>query len=169
MTLLLISEGQQELRRQKVLKVKVLVAQSCPTLCDSWTVAHQAPLSMEFSRQEYWTGLPCPSLGDRPDPGIKFEAPALKTDSVPSEPPGKPLRRQKRGDQKHSRRESYLCSVILLEGKENSDIWRSRSWGAGVGIIPEGGSRNKNGLHCFSFSLGFWILSYKKWEIMEVF
>ena len=135
MTLLLISEGQQELRRQKVLIVKVLVAQSCPTLCDSWTVAHQAPLSMEFSRQEYWTGLPCPSLGDRPDPGIKFEAPALQTDSVPSEPPGEPLRRQKR-DQKHSRRESNLCkdsksSVILLEGKEDSDIWRSRSWGAG--------------------------------------
>ena len=37
------------------------VAQSCPTLCDTWTVAHQVPLSMEFSRQEYWSGLPFPS------------------------------------------------------------------------------------------------------------
>ena len=36
-----------------------------------WTAAHQAPLSMEFSRQEYWSGLPCPPLGDLPNPGIK--------------------------------------------------------------------------------------------------
>ena len=56
----------------------------------SWTVAHQAPLSMEFSRQEYWSGLPCTSLGDLPDPGIEPESPALKADSLPPEPPGKP-------------------------------------------------------------------------------
>ena len=43
--------------------------QLCVTL---WTVAHQAPLSMGFSRQEYWIGLPCPSPGDLPDPGIEF-------------------------------------------------------------------------------------------------
>ena len=47
------------------------VAQSCPTLCDPWTVAYQAPPSMGFSRQEYWSGLPCPPPGDLPDPGIK--------------------------------------------------------------------------------------------------
>ena len=47
------------------------VAQSCPTLCDPWTVAHQSPPSMGFSRQEYWSGLPFPSPGDLPDPGIK--------------------------------------------------------------------------------------------------
>ena len=46
------------------------VAKSCPTLAAPWTVAHQAPLSMGFSRQEYWSGLPCPSLGDLPDPGL---------------------------------------------------------------------------------------------------
>ena len=40
-------------------------------LCNLWTVAHQAPLSMGFSRQEYWSGLPCPPPGDLPDPGIK--------------------------------------------------------------------------------------------------
>ena len=46
--------------------VCVLVAQLCLTLCDPWTVAHQAPLSMEFSRQVYWSGLPFPSAGDLP-------------------------------------------------------------------------------------------------------
>ena len=56
----------------------------------SWTIAHQAPLSMEFSRQEQWSGLPSPSPGDLPDPGIKPRSPAFHTDSLPSEPPGKP-------------------------------------------------------------------------------
>ena len=45
--------------------------QLCLTLCDLWTVARQAPLSMGFSRQEYWSGLPCPPPGDLPDPGIE--------------------------------------------------------------------------------------------------
>ena len=54
-----------------------------------WIVAHQSPLSMEFSRPEYWTGLPFPSLGDLPDPGIKPWSPALQADSL-SLPPGKP-------------------------------------------------------------------------------
>ena len=49
-----------------------LVTQSCPTLfVTPWTIAHQAPLSMGFSRQEYWSGLPCPPPGDLPNPGIK--------------------------------------------------------------------------------------------------
>ena len=56
-----------------------------------WTVAHQAPLSMEFSRQEYWNGFPFPSPEDLHNPGIKPGSPALQADSVPSEPPGKPL------------------------------------------------------------------------------
>ena len=55
----------------------------------SWTVAHQAPLSMEFSRQEYWSGLPYPSPGDLPDPGIELGSPALQAASLPSEPPGR--------------------------------------------------------------------------------
>ena len=50
-----------------------------------------APLSMEFSRQEYWSGLPLPSLGDLPQPGIEPESPALQADSLLSEPPGKTL------------------------------------------------------------------------------
>ena len=56
-----------------------------------WSVACQAPVSMEFSRQEYWSGLPFPSLGNLPDPGIEFRSPALQADSLPFEPPGKPL------------------------------------------------------------------------------
>ena len=58
-----------------------------------WTIAHQAPLSMGFSRQEYWSGLPCPSPGHLPYPGIKPESlmsPALQVDSFPAEPPRKP-------------------------------------------------------------------------------
>ena len=55
-----------------------------------WTVAHWAPLPMEFSRQEYWSGLPFPSPGDLPNPGIKHRSPALQADSLPSELPGKP-------------------------------------------------------------------------------
>ena len=50
-----------------------------------WTVAHQAPLSMGFSRQEYWSGLPFPSPGDLPDPGIEPRSPALQADALPSE------------------------------------------------------------------------------------
>ena len=55
-----------------------------------WTVAHQAPLSMGFSRQEYWSGLPFTSPGDLPNPGIKPRSPALQADALTSEPPGKP-------------------------------------------------------------------------------
>ena len=55
-----------------------------------WTVVHQAPLSMGFSRQEYWSGLPFPSPGDLPNPGIKLRSPALQADALTSEPPGKP-------------------------------------------------------------------------------
>ena len=55
-----------------------------------WTVANQALLSMEFYRQEYWSGLSIPSPGDLPDSGIEPGSPALQEDSLLSEPPGKP-------------------------------------------------------------------------------
>ena len=55
-----------------------------------WTVARQAPLSMGFSRQEYWSGQPFPSPGDLPNPGFDPPSPALQVDSLQSEPPGKP-------------------------------------------------------------------------------
>ena len=67
----------------------VLVAKLCRTLCDPMdTVAHQAPLST--ARQEYWSGLPFPSPGDLPDPGIEPRSPTLQVDALTSEPPGKP-------------------------------------------------------------------------------
>ena len=52
-----------------------------------WTVAHQVPLSMGFSRQEYWNGLPFPSPGYLPHPGTEAESPASQADALPSEPP----------------------------------------------------------------------------------
>ena len=55
-----------------------------------WTVAYQAPLSMGFSRQEHWSGLPFPSPGDLPEPGIEPGSPALQADALLSETPGKP-------------------------------------------------------------------------------
>ena len=96
---------------RKAWKVKVLVAQSCLILCEPMTIAHQAPLSMEFSRQEFshcqWNspgktgftvcgilqarGEESPSPGDLPDPGIELWSPALQGNSLPSEPPGKSL------------------------------------------------------------------------------
>ena len=56
-----------------------------------WTVAHQAPRSMGFSRQEYWSGLPFPPPGDLPNPGTETVSSALQVNSLPTEPPGKPL------------------------------------------------------------------------------
>ena len=61
-----------------------LVAKSCLTLGNPWTVAHQAPLSMVFSRQEYWSWLPFSSTGDLPDPGIEPRSPGLQADSLPT-------------------------------------------------------------------------------------
>ena len=65
-----------------LLCVCVLVAQLCPTLCESMDFAHQSSLSMEFSRQEYWSGLSFPSLGDLPDPGMEPGSPSLQADSL---------------------------------------------------------------------------------------
>ena len=66
-----------------------LVAKLCLTLVTPWTVACQAPLSMGFSRQEYWSGLLFPSSGDLPNPGIKPRTPTLQSDSLATELPGK--------------------------------------------------------------------------------
>ena len=60
-------------------------------LANPWTVAWQSPLFMGFSRQEYWSGLPFPSPRDLPNPGIEPRFPALQTDALTSEPPGKPI------------------------------------------------------------------------------
>ena len=71
-----------------------------------WTVAHQAPLSMVFSRQEYWSGLPFPSPGDLPNPGIKPRSPTLQADSLPFQLPGKP---------------SYTVGIFIVELDPKAD------------------------------------------------
>ena len=67
-------------------KVKVKSLSHVRLFVTPWTVAHQAPPSMGFSRQEYWSGLPFPSPGDLPDPGIEPRSPALRADALTSEP-----------------------------------------------------------------------------------
>ena len=76
------------IQKSCLLKMKSL---SCVQLfATPWTVACQVPLSMGFSRQEYWSGLQFPSPGDLPDPGIKLVFPTLPADSLPSKPPENP-------------------------------------------------------------------------------
>ena len=84
--------------------------QLCLTLCNSTDCTCQAPLSMEFSRQEYWWGLPFPSPWDLPDPGFKPESPALTGNSLPAEPLGN------------------IPFHIEHTGKQ-SDIWKRPNWG----------------------------------------
>ena len=74
--------------------IEVCMYVHCSVMSDSlipWTIAHQTPQSMEFSRKEYWGILPVPSQGDLPDPELKPRSPALQADSSLSEPPGKPI------------------------------------------------------------------------------
>ena len=85
-----MSQLQQPMRRNSIsLAMKVLVAQLCLTLWPPWTVTRQAPLSMGFSRQESWSGLPFPSPGDLPNPGMESQFPRLQVDSLTFEPLGK--------------------------------------------------------------------------------
>ena len=93
-----------------------------------WTAAHQAPLSTEFSRQKYWSGLPFPSPGDLPDPGTEPTSPALQADALLTEPPGKPclgsmlqvllLQQPWNPISAFSAQQVYLCNGILLSHKK---------------------------------------------------
>ena len=78
-----------------------------------WTVARQAPLSLGFSRQEYWRGSPCPLPGNLPNPGIETRSPTLQADSLPSKPPGKP-------------KNTGVGSLSLLQG---SFLTQESNWG----------------------------------------
>ena len=109
-----VSEGQTEHGFHLYGEGESEVAQSCPTLCDPWTVAYQAPPSMGFSRQKYWSGLPFPSPGDLPEPGIESRSPTLKADALTSEPPG------------------HLQIVNLIEAESRMVVVR-----AGVGWVME--------------------------------
>ena len=70
------------------MKVKVKSLNRVPLFATPWTVAYQAPPSMGFSRQEYWSGLPFPSPGDLPNPGIEPRSPEFQADALTSELPG---------------------------------------------------------------------------------
>ena len=72
------------------MKVKVKSLSRVQLFVTPWTLARQAPSSIGFSRQEYWSGLPFPSPGDLPNPGIEPRSPTLQADVLTSEPPGKP-------------------------------------------------------------------------------
>ena len=72
------------------MKVKVKSLSRVQLFAIPWTIAHQAPPSMGFSRQEYWSGLPFSSPGYLPNPGIEPRSPAMQADASTSEPPGKP-------------------------------------------------------------------------------
>ena len=69
-----------------IMKKKVKSLSGVRLFVIPWTVARQAPLFMGFSRQEYWSGLPFPSPGDLPDPGIEPRSPTLQADALTSEP-----------------------------------------------------------------------------------
>ena len=83
-----------------------------------WTVAYQAPPSLGFSRQEYWSGLPFPSPGDLPKPGIEPGLPALQTDALLSEPPGRPLVwpqvNNREGTQPHPSTENWIKDLLNM-------------------------------------------------------
>ena len=117
------------------MKVKSL---SCLGLfATPWTVAYQAPQSMDFSRQEYWSGLPSPSPGDLPNAGIEPWSPALQADTLPSEPPGKYCL-SKKIFKSHLRTIVFYCLMTLglpggSDGKEST--CNAGDWG----LIPGSG------------------------------
>ena len=76
---------------KSLLKVKVKSLSRVRLFVTPWTVAYQAPPFIGFSWQEYWSGLPFPSPGDLPNPGIEPGSPAFQADTLTSEPPGKPI------------------------------------------------------------------------------
>ena len=79
-----------------------------------WTVAYQAPPSMGFFRQEYWSGLPFPSPGDLPDPGIEPGSPTLEADALTSEPPGHEIRLIKSDNRKKKKKGEVTCPFCSL-------------------------------------------------------
>ena len=105
-------------------KVKVKSLSRVRLFATPWTAAHQAPPSMGFSRQEYWSGLPFPSPGDLPDPGIEPRSPALQADALTSEPPGSP--KHNTSQSQFLRREDYTVpdhSILYIYA-----LWEKTGW-----------------------------------------
>ena len=103
-----------EVKRQSLSRVRLFVT--------PWTAACQAPLSMDFSRQEYWSGYLSPSAGDLPDSGIEPVFPALQVDSLPAELPGKPKSLK-----------NALSSQHHPEGQQ-SDSPEDHTWRLGIAL-----------------------------------
>ena len=103
-----------------------------------WTLAHQVPLSVEFSRQEYSSGLPFPSPGDLPDTGIESRSPALQADSLPSEPPGNPRRAANRPH--HPRTKGFFSAGHRCNGLSRDALkGEARGDGRCCQTVPVGG------------------------------
>ena len=99
------------------------VAQSCSTLCKPMDSSlHQAPPSMGFSRQEYWSGLPFPSPENLSNPGMKPGSPALQVDSLPSEPPVKTLTAESKGIDMAVKREFVFISLTFQKIERETTI-----------------------------------------------
>ena len=150
---------------------KVKVAQLCLTLATPWTAAHQAPLSMGFSRQEHWKGRPFPSPGDLPNPGIEPRSPTLQAGSLPAEPQGhganidKPLQQNvyteaNRSHWSHTSHSDLQSLSPLLPSREDvkgvSEPWQFHFSSTGLDLDSEGSfsfswQKKKNS---FSFCIG---------------
>ena len=102
-----------QLRRNfSLTKLLSLVTKLYPTLCNSWTIARQAPLYVGFPRQVYWSGLPFSAPGHLPGPGIELTSPALAGGLLTTEPPGKPLTKAAAAAAKSLQSCPTLCNPI---------------------------------------------------------
>ena len=119
-----------------------------------WTVAHQAPPSMEVSRQEYWSGQPFPSPGNLPDPGLELGSHALQADSLPSEPTEKPeqilkrkkkkktfWRRESERERRRRDRERGTCLHTGCQGCHSGELRRIPACLGPTAMVPPGPSR----------------------------
>ena len=111
------------------MKVKVKSLSRARLFATPWTVAYQAPPSMGFSRQEYWSGLPFPSPGYLPNPGIEPRSPTFQVDALTSEPPGKP--KNNVWDLSKSLSFSSYLSPSHIFGRKKS-VWYSEPYWDGV-------------------------------------
>ena len=103
------------------MKVKVKLLSHVRLFATPWTAAYQAPPSMGFSRQEYWSEVPFPSPGDLPNPGIKPMSPELQADALTSEPPGKPSN----VTESHQKVRTQLLTVLQCNSMALRQIHRS--------------------------------------------
>ena len=122
-----------------------------------WTVAHQSPLSMRFSKQEHWSGLPCPPPGDLPNPGIESRSAALQADSLPAEPAAKPKNTgvgspsllQENLPTQELNRDLLHCRWILYQlshqGSPRILEWVAHPFSSGSSC-----SRNRTGVSCMA-------------------